>query len=318
MPRLSSLCLLVSALVLVGCNQAPRGTVRVEDSDPTKREVATNEGGPGQPMSSEAQPVEPGNPTTDGHEQPTPGAPSNPGKISEIENPTIERPEIKPVGTDGWIALAQTPEEFGQTVDRAISSLSNVAGTFNIELRNESMEGSKSGQFLIASSAQYAIDTVDIDKPTVLNRTLANGSTKKSLSENGWTAPQAVSAQGKPVGQKVSNTLSRNFSRLMFESLTERRPTWSPVLKSLEAEGFRVTLETKSISTSGVMRPYTRLVATRDGVGLNEFEVRFDGIRHVPLTVRMVSTAASGKPVTSEWRGKWKFNQKVSDEIAKL
>ncbi len=236
-------------------------------------------------------------------------------KLADTKQGIVKPPVIVKPGTDGWSASTLTLADFAKRVDDAIGQLTDVAGGFEVELRNGELEGSQNGAIWISDPSIYRVDYVDIAAPTTLRRTTADGKSKKVLAAKGWGQPVAANKVGAPVDGKIVTELPRLFSRIVFESLTERRPTWGPLVTQLEKQGYEVTLESKNIPTGGVNRPYLRLVASRQGKGVNNFEVRLDGIRFVPLTIRMNGIDEKGRPITANWRAAWQFNQKVKEQI---
>lgn len=236
-------------------------------------------------------------------------------KLAAAKEGIVKPPVIVKPGTDGWSASTLTLADFAKRVDTAIGQLTDVAGGFEVELRNGELEGTQNGTFLVSDASIYRVDYVDIAAPTTLRRITANGKSKKILAAKGWGQPVAATTVGAPVDARIVAELPRMFSRIVFESLTERRATWGPMISQLEKQGYQVTLESKNIPTGGVNRPYLRLVASRKGKGANDFEVRLDGIRFVPLTIRMNGTDEKGRPITATWRGAWEFNQKVKEQI---
>ncbi|MCC6686259.1 MAG: hypothetical protein IT205_04645 [Fimbriimonadaceae bacterium] len=249
--------------------------------------------------------------------------PSDPQKVSEkkitAEIAKQERDQVEATrvtvaqpGSNGWRLAKVDPLAFGAMLDDASKKWSDIAGSFEMTLQNTEMRGQQLGKFLISDKSLYRIEYVDVGDPTGPNVVRADGKNKLILNGKQPVKKGLVGQPGQPLAKGM---FYRLFTRQAFEPFTEGRPTWEPVLSNLKQQGYSVTLESKDMESGGVMRPFYRLIAKKPGQGLNAFEARFDGIRLVPLTMKMNATSADGKPITAEWRAIWNFNQQVKDKL---
>ncbi|MBL8060254.1 MAG: hypothetical protein JNK63_06015 [Chthonomonas sp.] len=215
-------------------------------------------------------------------------------------------------GSNGWVPAGVEVAAFAVKLDKATENWKQVAGSFEMTLQNTKVKGKQIGTFLIEDKSLYKIDYVDVDYPTGPNLMRADGTNRTIHNGSKPVKKMPLGQKGEAPDVKHLHTL---FSRQIFETLTEGRPTWEPVIDHLKKSGFKVTLESKNMESGGVMRPFYRLIATKPGIGLNAFEARFDGIRLVPLTIRVNATEPNNKPIVAEWRAIWNFNQKVKDRL---
>lgn len=315
------LCTCVSLiLVLNGCQTNQQVSLKPEDmqpnrpaSSPTSDENSTPAVEGGTTQTSSEKTAEP---------SVNPAPESSPEKIAQDKldqsnKAAIRVPSVAKPGSDGWTKANLSVSEFAAKVDLALMNLKNVAGTFEMDLRNAEMEGTQSGEFLVADSKVFRVDFVDVDHPNGISRTVADGRQRTVRTYEGISKPTPVDAKGVALDTSAVSKFYRFYSKTAFETLTEKRPTWVPLLNTLSSQGYSSSLETKQLDSGGVMRPYFRLILSRKGGGLNEFEARFDGLRFVPLTMKMRAQDAKGRPITGEWRGAWHFEQQVRDLILK-
>lgn len=304
--------LLLAALVLAGCQQAPRPKLTEEDLKPNGSGSAQTDSPSGQiepdPGAGEPNtPQEPGSAARKPEEAP---APKTPPGMPPADRPIVRPPVVVKPESDGWKPVSFSQSEFTSRLDKAMTDLRDVAGSYEIELRNLELEGTQQGTFVIHDSTLYAIEGLTIDKPTAPRRFQADGEKKSALGPTGWGKEIPVTALQAPPNV-TANQLVNEFPLLVFSGVFNRRPLWDKLVTNLENEGYTLHLETKDIAMQGRPRPFYRLVAKKEGSGLNTFEMRIDGIRWVPLTIRVLATGSGGKPITAEWRAQWSFNQKV-------
>lgn len=235
-------------------------------------------------------------------------------EIAKQERDQVEATKVSVAqpGSNGWKLAQIDPLAFGTMLDDASRKWSDIAGSFEMTLQNTEMRGQQLGKFLISDQSLYRIEYVDVEDPTGPNVVRADGTNKLILNGKQPVKKSLVNQPGQPLS---AGAFYRLFTRQAFETFTEGRPTWGPVLSNLKQQGYSVTLESKDMESGGVMRPFYRLIAKKPGQGLNAFEARFDGIRLVPLTMKMNATSANGKPITAEWRAIWNFNQKVKAKL---
>lgn len=235
-------------------------------------------------------------------------------EIAKQERDQVEATKVSVAqpGSNGWKLAKIDLLAFGTMLDDASKNWSDIAGSFEMTLQNTEMRGQQLGKFLISDKSLYRIEYVDVEDPTGPNVVRADGTNKLILNGKQPVKKSLVNQPGQPL---AVGTFYRLFTRQAFETFTEGRPTWEPVISDLRRQGYSVTLESKDMESGGVMRPFYRLIAKKPGQGLNAFEARFDGIRLVPLTMKMNATSADYKPITAEWRAIWNFNQKVKAKL---
>ena len=305
----------LGVLALSGCQTNQRVSVHPDDMTPAPK---PNSGLPVEPAPDPTKATTP----EAGTSETTPEKPEKPrtpaqiarDKMKETAAAAVQPIKVATPGSDRWQKAPISIADFAKKVDGAIAGLKGVAGGFEMDLRNAQLQGTQAGQFLIADPTIYRIDFADVDHPTGVQRYQANGKTKSVRLSDGKLVTSPLS-KSPGAGKPSTADFYRYFSKIAFEALAESRPTWVPLMEQFRQQGYKQSLEIKEMNSGGVMRPYYRLLMSRKGIGLNAFEARFDGIRFVPLTMKMNATDAKQRPITAEWRGEWHFNQSVKEAI---
>lgn len=295
--------IIVFIALLAGC-QPNQSVVEPKRGGATSKPDSSNEQAQGKTPSTTAENV-----------QKPPAAPETVKKQIAKQQANQAKPvqvAVGEPGTNSWKAASLDPVTFAGKLDNATKNWKQIAGSFEMTLQNTQVKGQQVGTFMIEDNSLYKIEYVDIEHPTGPNLVRADGQNRVILHGKDPMKKTPVAQQGSAAEVKRFYTL---FSRQVFETFTEGRPTWKPIMENLSQEGFKITLESKNMESGGVMRPFYRLIATKPGIGLNAFEARFDGIRLVPLTMKMNATDPKGKPIVAEWRSIWNFNQKVKDKL---
>lgn len=314
---------LAASLVLGGC-QRPQGYAVTErdleqqagrsaSEDATTGEAGTGSG------TGEAEPGTSVTPSVPSPSGPTdtnvpPSRTPRPENVPAPERPSMPTPRITPAGTGGWMEAKLSPGEVGQKMDRALQSLKGLEAGYDVELENGEVVGTASGRIRVVDPTRYQVEYLVLADPTLSRRVLADGRQKKVFSREGWSRPQSLRGGTQRSGRELVEQFPDRFSQWVIEPLTSGQPVWSSLLPELEREGFTVEVEARQMVVNGQMRPFLRVVAERSGgsPGLQRLELRLDGVRYVPLTIRMIGQDAQQRPLKADWRARWLFNQKVN------
>lgn len=243
----------------------------------------------------------------------TPRSPSAP-RVNRDGVPQQPTFKISGAGEDGWSKSELSAAELGAKLDKAIAALKDASADANITVENEELQGQLRLNIDVANPETYKVEYVLVSNPQETHFAVANGKKRSRFEKSVWAAPKPAASQGEAVdGRKLLSTWADRFPNDALRSLTDRQPTWGPLLQALERGelGFKMIVETKTMPVAGQPRPFYRVLAERPGAEPLRFEMRFDGTRFVPLTLRSNRERPGGRPDKAQWTAGWKFGQKV-------
>lgn len=240
-----------------------------------------------------------------------PPSPPRVNRDGVAQQPTYK---ISGAGEDGWSKAELSASELGAKLDEAIATLKDATADASISIENEELKGQLQLNIDVANPETYKIEYVLVTRPEETQVAVANGKKRSRLESSVWSAPKPVASAGEAIdGRKLLSTWADQFPSHAMRSLTDRQPTWRPLLEALERGelGFRMVVETKTMPVGGQPRPFFRVLAERPGTEQLRFEMRFDGTRFVPLTLRANRDRGPGASSKAQWTAGWKFGQKV-------
>jgi hypothetical protein len=253
----------------------------------------------------------------DARRQDRPGAPP-PAKVNRDGVPQQRAFEIDGAGQDGWRPARLTPQQLGERIDRALLSLRGAEADARMDVENERLRGRMNLEIRVASPEAFRVEYVLVSDPTVTHFTVADGNKRARFERGAWSAAAAADAPG--TGAPADATIATwgdRFAGDALRTLTERRPTWAPMLSALGRgeRGFRTVIETKTMPVAGQPRPFYRVLAERPGPEKVRYEMRFDGTRFVPLTMRVHRERANQPPIRAQWSAGWRFGRTVDQSL---
>ncbi len=214
-----------------------------------------------------------------------------------------------------WEATSTDALEVAKQLDQSVAALRNAHAKFTLSVQDEAGSGNSRGEVMIAGPNQYLVDFYRTTEPTRILRAVADGQRRATLRQDGWSEVEPVPTKWSKSTERVLPLWSRLFPRTMFRPLIEAQPVYEPLVRELRKSGFSVRYEVAEVELNGDYRPAGRILAAPPVAGRHEIEIRLDGIRMVPLTIRMVRNAPAREII---WTASWAFDQKFKPETFKL
>jgi len=214
---------------------------------------------------------------------------------------------IPGAGTEGWQRSRLSALDLGTKLDRAGKELKSAYGEATFWVQNQEMQGHNTAKIRVVDGADYEIEYQMPADPVVTEIVVAGHGKRMMLPNKGaWKLVSAVV----PPRNRLLAEWESSFPRAMFGNLSGEA-VWSPVLQDLLAGkgGYRAVLEEKSMTVNGRSVLFYRVLAERPGAKSSRIEMRFDGTRFVPLTIKVNRTPAGKKPELVQWNARWAFGQ---------
>lgn len=295
--------ILVSALVavaLVGCSKEPTPPpVGPGDSAPVTKPSPT-------PTPTPAP--TPGKGELPGPKPPAEAPPVAPTPLPENKNPKTF--EVAAPGTGGYKPNNElTAAQLGQKVDEALSKLTNTLGYVTLEARTEENQGYNTCEVKIGQKGQYFIEYPRSEMIFERGLLVSDGKAK------------AVREQDK-VTENVSNLVdkktdyatewSRQFTEFALLGLSDGRSIYATTMRDLSAGigGYTTNLEKKQQTVNGRTFVSYRLLATRQTPNPTTIEIKIDGQRLLPVTLKVNRKSADGTELYARMAIAWEFNKK--------
>lgn len=257
---------------------------------------------PGRPA-----PPSPANPAPDGA---TPRSPAGDSTSKKAPTPpplpkNVFR--IPGAGTEGWVKSDRSATDLGERLDRASRNLKGAFGDVTFWVRNQQIQGNNTATVRVVDATDYEIEYQLPSNPVVTEILVAGkGQRMRLAAKGGWKPVKTVV----PARSQVLARWETEFPAMMFANLGGEA-VWAPVLEDLLAgkNGFRSVLEEKTMTVNGRAVPFYRVLAERPGPNAARLEMRFDGARFVPLTIKLNRTPVGKKPELVQWNARWAFGQ---------
>ena len=315
---------LLGATFLGGCNQAPEASANepvkntgrseinipeqpVQNKPDTKLEGKVPNAGANIPPTNPDQPVQ--NPANGNG---TSGSKA-PSKLKSGPKVEIAAPE-----TMGWRTAKVDPIDLGSKFDRALSQLTDSEGAFQYFYKDAEQSGADGSNFFIGKNSAYRIDFFIANKPIGIRRIISNG-VKRQILNDGWSNPSATpKTEGESDPKTIVKDWPNNFPRMIFYPVTERKTIWKPLIRGLKDQKYTIKVEVQDAMVQGKNRTLYRYIMIPPDSKLPKYEIKFDGIRMVPLTVNMVFKDTKGIENQRQWTAKWAFDAPPSKENTTL
>lgn len=307
------------ALLPLGC-ASPNGSVA--NNSGVQKPVESSTGGQptssGSPNSTSGTTGSPNGEqiqTTSGA-QPNPGETPNPnggttppagGNSAPPKGPT--KPTAPPVR---WSTTNVKADEIGKGLDNTIHELEDTVGQFWQTIQKGDGKGTDTGVIVIKTSNTFNIEYFPASKLGVIEKIRANSGKKAILTDKGWQSLPNVPAS-MSVGTIDLATWYDNFPKLIFRPLTDGQSTWRPLMAALVNNGYKVQVELSNQKVSEDEKPFYRIVAKPKSDSNFAMEVLIDGIRRLPLTIRLTK----GKELR-QWTAQYGFHQEMDPKYFEL
>lgn len=241
---------------------------------------------------------------------------------AKLPTPPAVKVDIPKPGDKGWGKTSMTAATLAKNVNAAISRMAKTYGEANTFVRTPEGRARAQSLFRIQDSRTFRADFIASGLIPKTGVVLSNGKEKRRVvaSESTMTAKVGTPLKdAKLTPEQVLSKWPREFSRLMFLPLTDGVDSWTPLLTRLQKGegGFKTVIEERTLISYGKPVKNYRVRAARSEtaakkLGKCEIEMVIDAQRFLPVTVRVVSTDAQGKPWEQQWSGGWGFNRKFS------
>jgi hypothetical protein len=200
--------------------------------------------------------------------------------------------------------------------------MKGVDGKFSSDWRSSEGTGQVDGLLRIQDRYRYRMDYVVHKAQPFSCSVAADGKRKFVRSGEQVLTPVLASQQSKyaklPI-EMYADTFFDDYSRMMFQGLTDGVDAWTPMIASFKQNGFTLKLEERRLSHMG--REYLNYKLTgfrakdpRKLKSNQRFEVVLDGTFWLPVTVTTSWKDAKGKPWDSQWSAGFAFGRKFKPE----
>jgi hypothetical protein len=162
-------------------------------------------------------------------------------------------------------------------VDTAIAGMKGVGAETDLFVELPSGNGRNRDTLRIADKSRYAVP-ITIATDDMRRITLVSDGARKVEVANGQIG------RPRPVQALLPRWLDE-FPRYVFAPLTDGVNTWTQLSRELAQAGYDVRTERRDMPVRGQNRAFYRLLASK---GETSIEIRIDGERMLPVTIRVV------------------------------
>lgn len=219
---------------------------------------------------------------------------------------------VAPAGTGGWKASKMSVKEFAARFSSNMAKLQGVEGKADLRVKTPEGEGRMELTYEIASPTKYRIEFVE---PTLVPKRaliVSDGVRKVEFKDKKFgkvvPEPTQVAVDSAP------SAWIRNFSRLLFARISDKRDSAGELAKLLAADNAIATaIEERTLERNGKKVFNLRIRGERkppsaSKQGPLKFEIVVDGVRWMPVTVR--TETGTGKNLWRyEWSCGWNFGR---------
>lgn len=252
----------------------------------------------------------------------------NPGAVKPLE-PNRKLYDIPPTGTQLWTPSKMPAKELASKIGAAMKNLKATYGKTISTIKTPTGTGQVTSEVKIQDNKHYSIQYMVIGVMPETGEVRADG-TRRAV-----TGPKGAFLERKPIfvptpeaslsPSQISKSWPKKFPRLVFLGVTDGRDPWGPVIADLAAgkNGFKTEISERTMNHQGKQFRSVRLVAKRTAtaaktLGPCEIEMVFDGVRYLPVTMRVTTKLPKEGEYRVQWQSGWNFNQKFKPEDFKL
>lgn len=233
----------------------------------------------------------------------------------------IDRPGTKP-----WTKSKLSVAQLAQKVADATLRIQNTAADMIILVHTPEGQGffsTPNVELRIMGGKLYRVDYVVLHEIPFSCSTANDGKTRTVRLDQKIVKMDANRKLDATLlrGTALLRQFETDFSRMMFQGLTDGVDAWKPVLAgwAAGADGYKVSVEERTMKHQGHTFTNYRIHAQRVGplvktLGQSTFEIVLDGTRHLPVTVRHVRVKPKGETWAMMWSASYRFNQRFSIE----
>lgn len=301
-------------LLAAGCSKPPAktGSATPETKDGANPPLA-NSADPGT-TNPDPGTASPNAPTT----PPTP--PKAGGTPPTLPTLNTKRFDIPKTGEGNWKTGGIAGTDLAARIGKAIQTMKGVEGKSRTVLKTPAGNGMVQSDVKIQDGKTYVIQFPVIKDLPEAGEIRANGRVRASRNGEGKLGPQKPVATKAPEAAlppaKIAANWPKEFPRLAFLGLTDGKDAWKPLLEQLTSgkAGFNTeiskrTMEYKKRQITSYRVVARRTPAAEKKLGPCEMEMVFDGMRYLPVTIRVNMTDPKGHEWKVLWQAGWNFQK---------
>lgn len=285
------------ALVVVGCGKPETTPVAVKSVDSGSTAAET------------AEQIKPGEPGKPKDPYVIPEMPKDAGKAVVHAPHTFK---IAPPKTEGWKPV-QDAAGLGQKIDSAMLGVKEAFVVVNMNYDNAGNKLTGRAELKIRDKQHYRLEYYKPETEANLNRLIADGSQRIELSEGkSKKLPGFKPATKVTMSAKDLDAWAENFTSEMLDGYRQDAEVWTGLVDAWRngVGGYSTVIEEKTASPQGKARRYVRIVANTTKERPTNIEVMLDGVRYLPVAVRVVRKNADGTERKATWSADWRFGGK--------
>lgn len=273
-----------------------------------------NSHAPAMPATPAAQTTKP-----DEGNGPTATTPSTPEATTPGANPAIPKAppisvKIDPPQADQWRPAEPEWQKFAAEADAAFAGLKSTYAQTELAIKNSEMTGYVTSEINIQDSGNYHLQYFTPAKPTIPDVMLSHNNREYVLEGK---APKVNEQSLTASDAELVKQFPAQFPKDVWLGYARGEKTWSRVLSALFSgkNGYKATFERKEMAVGSESRPFYRVVATNVTDPSDQWELRFDGQRKLPLTIKIVHKDAKGQPSEIQWNARWSFSKPIDTSL---
>lgn len=230
--------------------------------------------------------------------------------VNDSDAATEQGQEATPAQT--WSPTSTDALEVAKQLDQSLYELRNAEARFSIVSEDSELSGQSTGTIKIGGSGQYRLEYFRTNALNQLLLVVGNGRERRLLRNDGWGPITRVPTRWSKEASPILGQWNALFPRLAFRALTEAQPGYEPLVRELRQQGFEVKYEVSEFKINESYRPVGRIFATAPDRARHDIEIRLDGIRMVPLTIRMERKEPRREII---WTASWNFEQMFEPSV---
>lgn len=235
----------------------------------------------------------------------------------EQERPLVSPalPDARPTGEAPsapglvWARPAEIdPLVVAKALDDSIKELEGARAEVELITFDAEGRGATRLNWLIDAPNRFLIEFVRTDRVFEKLKVVSDGERQAVFGGEGWRdfrdQPSGWLADSAPVLRDFRLFFPRQIGR----PLIERQGFFMPLLRELRESRFEVVYETAEMNLNNSGRPFGRFLARHSRPGSSRIEIRFDGIRLVPVTIVVERGEGENESIV-QWSAGWSFEQ---------
>lgn len=217
-----------------------------------------------------------------------------------------------------WVPSKMTASQLAQRTAAAVRAMANTEARTQTLFQTSDGRGQIDGLLRVANNNKYSIDYVTIDaEPFSSTMVALNGRRQIRRDEK-------ITVQF-PVNQAIASARTedpaaiffRDFSRLMYRGITERKDAWVPLIAGLGKQ-YNLKVEERRMTFQGQNFVSYRISGAKGGPQRSNFDIIIDGKFFLPVTVRTERKDAKGSVWLTQWSALYSFKRTFKDEAFTL